>query len=153
MMMELTEMLFQETMYGREHASIGLKTPLVPEKLSQRERELLDWIQLEEELSHAVKEYDTPGEPGVSLDKATKLGGDPTVYRSVVGKVMYLVSKIWIEGSNPARELARHFALPGKEHWAAMERLVGYLKKNKDNIKMKIRKPKELRMMSMVDSN
>ena len=44
------------------------------------------------------------------------------------GKIMYLTTKILPELSNASRELARHMTKPGKEHWKAMERLVGYLK-------------------------
>jgi hypothetical protein len=66
---------------------------------------------------------------------------------------LYLVTKLFVEGSNPVRELAKHFSNPGKEHWKALEKFVGYLKGIQDDIKLTYRKPKELRVVSNVDSN
>jgi hypothetical protein len=74
-------------------------------------------------------------------------------YRSIVGKIMYLVTKIFGEGANQVRELTRHFANPGEAHWKALDRFVGYLKANKEDVKLTYRKPRELRPVSMVDSN
>ena len=50
-------------------------------------------------------------------------------YMSLVGKAMYLTTKIFAENSNTARELARHFSNPGHEQWKVLERLMGYTKK------------------------
>jgi hypothetical protein len=40
---------------------------------------------------------------------------------------MYYTTKLAPELSNVARELATHLSNPGKEHWKALERCVGYL--------------------------
>ena len=78
---------------------------------------------------------------------------DPTEYRSIVGKYMYLVTKIFPEGANAARDLTKHFANPGPEHWKSVERIVGHLKRNKESIKLTYRKPKELRPTESADSD
>ncbi len=74
-------------------------------------------------------------------------------YRSIVGKSMYLVTKHFVEGSNLIRKLSKFFSNPGDEHWKDVEKFAGYLKDNEDEIKLTYRKPKELRMVSCVDSN
>jgi hypothetical protein len=99
------------------------------------------------------KPYTTPGTPGLSMAKNV---GDPimeTEYRKIVGKIMYLVCKLMPEGSNAARELSRHFGNPGETQWKELERFVGYLKANRDKIKLIFRKPKGMRVASNVDSN
>ena len=99
------------------------------------------------------KGYSTPGTPGMSMQKNTADPIDETEYRKIVGKIMYLVCKLMPEGSNAARELSRHFGNPGEVHWKELERFVGYLKANKDKIKLVFRKPKSMRVASNVDSN
>lgn len=100
-----------------------------------------------------VKEYDTPGYPNQSLKKHLEEAMDPKEYRSIVGKYMYLVTKIMPEGANTARDLTKHFQNPGPDQWKSVERMVGYLKKHKDNIKLTYRKPKELRPTESADSD
>jgi hypothetical protein len=34
---------------------------------------------------------------------------DPEKYRSIVGKIMYLVTKVFVEGCNAAMNLSKHF--------------------------------------------
>jgi hypothetical protein len=74
-----------------------------------------------------AKVYATPGTPGKTLRKneGTMLGLD--AYRSIVGKIMYYATKISPEICNAVRELAGHLSNPGKDHWKALERCVGYL--------------------------
>jgi hypothetical protein len=75
------------------------------------------------------------------------------MYRKRVGKIMFLVIKIFPEGANAARELARHFLNPGPMHWHELARYIGYLKAMEEEIRITYRKPKELRALSFVDSN
>ena len=85
----------------------------------------------EKYIGHKVKECATPGIPEISLQKGTEkdLIVEPEKYRSVIGKIMYLVTKIWIEGSNPARELVKCFFIPhkgtlgehGKNEWLSQK--------------------------------
>jgi hypothetical protein len=107
----------------------------------------------EKYVGHPARPYSTPGKPGISLEKNEGETIDPDKYRSIVGKIMYFVVKIFVEGSNAARELARHFSNPGKEHWEAIGRIVGYIKAHKDKIKLTYRRPTELRAVCNVDSN
>ena len=99
-----------------------------------------------------VKIYTTQGTPGKCLMKHT---GEPVkldAYRSLVGKVMYYTTKLAPELSNAARELASHLSNPGEEHWHELGRLVGYLRQKK-NLNLIYRKPRELRSISQCDSN
>ena len=101
------------------------------------------------------KEFNTPGIPHLSM---TKSGEEEQVrdmhsYRKIVGKILYLVTKIMPEGANAARELSRFFSNPGEEHWKSLQRFVGYLRKHKDKIKLTLRKPREMRVGINVDSN
>jgi hypothetical protein len=89
----------------------------------------------------------------VSLEKNEGEPQDAEKYRSIVGKIMYLVVKLFVEGSNAARELARHFSNPGPEHWEAVARLVGYIKLHANDIKLTYRKPMDMRAVCNVDSN
>jgi hypothetical protein len=75
------------------------------------------------------------------------------MYRKLAGKIMYLVTKLLIEGSNAARELARQFGNPNDAHWAELGRFVGYLKRHRELVKLTYRKPMDLRVLSNVDSN
>ena len=99
-----------------------------------------------------VKETETPGYPNKFLRKNQ---GEPvkmSEYRSMVGKVMYLMTKLAPDLANPARELAQHLSNPGKEHWKALERLVGHIKARYYD-GLTYRSPKELRPISFVDSD
>jgi hypothetical protein len=84
----------------------------------------------EDHTGEEVKEFNTPGSPGKSTEKFKGEAHKPEIYRKIGGKIMYLVTKLYPEGSNAARELARQFRNPSKEHWKELERLIGYLKKN-----------------------
>ena len=103
--------------------------------------------------SKKPKAYTTPGTPGVSMTKNVGESVNETDYRKIVGKIMYLVCKLMPEGSNAARELSRHFGNPGETQWKELERFVGYLKANKEKIKLIFRKPRAMRIASNVDSN
>ena len=94
----------------------------------------------------------TPGIPGTCLSKNT---GEPihhSEYRSLVGKILYLVKKVSPVCANACRELSQHLDNPGKEQWNALERLLGYLLLSYENRVLKIRPPAELRAMDVVDS-
>jgi hypothetical protein len=107
----------------------------------------------EDHVEREAKISNTPGTPGESLPKNTGEMVNEEKYRLIVGKIMYLVTKLFLEGSNPAREMAKHFSNPGEAHWKEVERFVGYMKGNIDEIKLTYRKPREMRVMAMVDSN
>jgi hypothetical protein len=44
------------------------------------------------------------------------------MYIRLIGKIMFLVVKIFPEGANAARELAQHFLYPGPMHWEELGR-------------------------------
>jgi hypothetical protein len=105
------------------------------------------------EMGRPAKLSKVPGTPGETLPKAKEEELNSEKYRSIVGKIMYLVTKIFVEGCNAARELSKHFQKPVQEHWKELERFVGYLKENESSIKITYRRPRELRPMATVDSN
>jgi len=49
---------------------------------------------------------------------------------------MYPVTKIFPEGANAARDLTKYFSFPTKDHWKAVERADGHLKKTKNTKKL-----------------
>jgi hypothetical protein len=65
---------------------------------------------------------------------------------------MYYTKKLAPALINAARELASHISSPGEEHWNELERIVGYLRQKK-NLNLKNRKPRELISISLMDSN
>ena len=67
-------------------------------------------------------------------DKATS--DQAEAYHSVVGKIMYLVIKLFPKRANAARDLIHHFSNPGEEHCKALGHYVGYLKENHNKIKI-----------------
>jgi len=102
---------------------------------------------------HGPKESALPATPGHTTLKCDDDPEAESDYRSIVGKIMYLVTKLMPEGSNPARELPRQFGNPSQEHWKELEKFVGFLSREKDKIKLTIRRPKALRMVGMFDAN
>jgi hypothetical protein len=105
----------------------------------------LDIIKLyEKHTGEPVKESSMAGTPG---ECTCKWKGNPfehTMYHKIVGKIMYLACKLFLEGSNGARELVQQFSNPGSEHWIEVKKYEGYLKKHQKEIKMMYHKPKEL---------
>ena len=78
---------------------------------------------------------------------------DEKQFRTVVGKIMYLTQKLMVKGINAARELTKYFGCPKIEHWKSVEYFAGFLKKEKEHIRLTYQKPKEMRFVAMVDSN
>jgi hypothetical protein len=70
----------------------------------------------------------------------------------IVGKIPYLIAELMVEEANPARELAKHSSNLSIIHWMEEEGFVGFLKANKNNIRLTLRKPRELRSVVNVDS-
>jgi hypothetical protein len=100
----------------------------------------------EKAVGHGVKNSSVPAAPGSCLEKNVE--EDETIMEteccSIVGKSMHLVAKLFVEGWNPVRELAKCFSNPGIGHWKAVEKFAGCLKVNKHEIKLTHREPKEL---------
>jgi hypothetical protein len=92
-----------------------------------------------------VKKQDIPGMQGECTYKWAGVTVDPEMYRKIVGKIMYLAIKLLPEGSKASREMARHqFRNPGPDYWKELEKYVGFLKENEQDVKLTYRKPKEL---------
>jgi hypothetical protein len=92
-----------------------------------------DIIKLYEKLIGGLaKEYETPGMLGECTKKNEGDAVQHEMYRKLTGKIMYLVTKLLIEGSNAARELARQFGNLNEHHWLELGRFVGYLKCHKE---------------------
>jgi hypothetical protein len=109
----------------------------------------------EEHMSRETKMSKAPGTPGETLPKAKEEEKESHAEKhgSIVGKTTHLVTEVFVEGANPARELSKHFQKPVQERWKELERFVGCLKVNQENVKITHRKPRELRPMAVVDSN
>ena len=73
-------------------------------------------------------------------------------YRSILGKLMFYVTKISPECSFATGQLAQHMHNPGEQHWEAMKRIIGYLI-GKEKHELIIRRPKNLRITSFGDAS
>jgi hypothetical protein len=100
-----------------------------------------------------LKTQTTPAKPGQLLELNESPFINDKMYRTLVGKIMYLTNKLMVEGCNAAREMSKFFMKPQKQHWAALDHFVGYLKAEQDNIRLTYRKPSELKFMGVADSN
>ena len=72
-------------------------------------------------------------------------------YRSIIGKILYLVKKVEPNCANAVRELSSFLDNPSIEHWKHVRRLAGYIYKYSRPLKM--RAPKDLRVIGCVDSD
>jgi len=92
------------------------------------------------------KPWATPAWPGESLTKATEEEDEvkSTQYRSIVGKLMYYMTKVAPDISNAVRELAGQMIKPTAEHWKALDRAVGYVL-HEPYQGLVLKKPKNLR--------
>lgn len=98
------------------------------------------------------KTFKTPGKPHSVLNANKEEVVMHGKYRSILGKIMFYVTKIAPECCFACGQLAQHMHNPGEEHWIAMERFVGYLKQ-KETHELVIRKPTELRVYSYGDAS
>jgi hypothetical protein len=98
-----------------------------------------------------LKDYDTPGKPQVTLSKHEGEPVEQSEYRSIVGVTLFAVRKAIPDCANVIRDLSGHLNNPGKEHWDAVERLLGYLKHHYKPLK--IRTPKALDIVGYSDSD
>ena len=79
-----------------------------------------------------VKVQKTPGASSTSPSKSDleePQGIDN--YRSFVGQLMWYTTKEGSDVENAEREFAVQMIPPGQEHWKALERLIRYLKGNR----------------------
>ena len=72
-------------------------------------------------------------------------------YRSIIGKVLYLVKKVEPTCANAVRELSSFLDNPSQNHWRSVMRLVGYLGAYSRPLKM--RPPVDLTIRGCVDSD
>ena len=98
-------------------------------------------------MGYPAKNAKTPAFQGTTLKKATD--EDEIIkledYRSIVGKLLYFVTKIKPSMSNAVREVSSHMAKPTKAHWKALERCVEYITEVRKEAKLILRTPKEMR--------
>jgi hypothetical protein len=106
----------------------------------------------ESKTRYKLKKYSTPATPGTTLKKNDGEIIQESDYRSVVGKALYLTTKVVQELCNACRELSTHLSSPSIDHWKELGRLVGYLKHRKQDGIM-YRTPSELRSISFSDSD
>ena len=101
-----------------------------------------------------VKNSNLPGAPGKVLFKSEE-NSDPLDvenYRSIVGKLLYLSTKLRPDIANAVRELSSHLSHPNQSHWDAVEKVVGYLKTNGSK-RVELHRPKSLRVLAFVDAD
>ena len=64
-----------------------------------------------------LKNYSTPATPGRTLKKNEGKIIQESDYRLVVGKALYLTTKVAPELCNACRELSTYLSSPSDEHW------------------------------------
>ena len=96
--------------------------------------------------------YKTPGKPHEVLEKHEGTAVRHSEYRSILGKLMFYVTKVSPECSFACGQLARQMHNPGEAHWEAMHRMIGYLKGKKKH-ELTIRRPTTLRIFSFGDAS
>jgi hypothetical protein len=104
-----------------------------------------------------LKAASTPGYPGKSMPKIAE-GEDlhkPSEYRSILGKLMYYMTKLAPEIANTVRELATHMMAPSKEHWLWLTRCARYVcsAESREGHYFLIKRPRELRTICKSDSD
>lgn len=92
----------------------------------------------EDTVGKVPRKQKAPGKPGELLSKNEGETVNHSNYRTILGKLMFYVTKISPECSYACGQLARQMHNPGSEHWEAMGIIVGYLK-NKDKHDIVIR--------------
>ena len=91
----------------------------------------------------------TPGFPGKMLSKNEGEIVNINAYRSLVGKLLYYMTKVAPEMANAVRDLSSHMSNPGEDHWKSLERCIGYLVHlAMEKRGLVFRNPKELRSIS-----
>jgi len=102
----------------------------------------------------SAKPAKTPAFPGTCLKRATDSEEEikTTEYRSIVGKLMYYMTKVAPEISNAVRELAGQMIKPNQEHWKVVERAVGYVL-SEPHQGLILRKPKDLKPYVYADAD
>lgn len=106
----------------------------------------------EKATGHTPRRQKTPGKPGEVLVKNEGSVIKHDEYRSVLGKLMFYVTKSAPECSYACGQLARQMHNPGDQHWEAMGRIVGYLK-GKEKHELVLRRPKLMRIISFGDES
>jgi hypothetical protein len=88
-----------------------------------------------EKLCGNLRDFPTPGYGNVCLMKHL---GEPLMqkeYRSIVGKILYLVKKVEPTCANAVCELSSFLDGPSQEHWKSIARVAGYLSKHSKALK------------------
>jgi hypothetical protein len=102
-----------------------------------------------------IKSCVTPGAPGKTLGANNGETIMEAEYHKIVGKLLWSTKKDSLDWcANAVCELSLYFlSCPGKEqHWDGVSRVFGFLSSKLDRV-LKIREPKELRVIAYVDSD
>ena len=116
---------------------------------SYKDEILNDWREI---TGKEPKPAKTPRFPGETLTKNEGDEVDKESYRKLLGRLMWFTRKLMPEALNAIRELAMYMGNPGREHWRAMGRLVGYIAGH-DKVELRLIKPRDLKVYAFVDSN
>ena len=85
--------------------------------------------QLKKFLKREIKVKPSPGKPNEYLQKSEDENPvDIDEYRSLVGQIMFFTTKLCPKTGNACRALSGFMSNPSKDHWKALERLIGYMK-------------------------
>ncbi len=106
----------------------------------------------EEYIGKEAKVYESPGKPHEYLSKNEEEAIDIDEYRSIVGQLMFFTTKLGPKLGNATRALSGFMSSPGKTHWAALGRVIGYVK----GMKMKgilYVEPESFKVIALADTD
>ena len=103
-------------------------------------------------IGRAAKVYDSPGKPHDYLGKNDGEPIDIDEYRSLVGQLMFYTTKLAPKIGNATRVLSGFMSTPGTEHWAALGRVIGYIKGTKMNGITYI-EPNSFKVLALADTD
>ena len=118
--------------------------------MDDKAKEIIDSYQKATGLTPKV--HQTPGKPSEVLMKNNGQPVRHSDYRSILGKLMFYVTKIAPECSFACGQLARQMHNPSQDHWNAMHRMIGYLI-GKEKHELVISRPKSIRITSFGDAS
>ena len=104
-------------------------------------------------INNEVKTYETPGKPNEYLKKDDDIMPvDIDKYRSFVGQIMFLSTKLCPKIGAAKRALSGFMSCPNEDHWKALDRVIGYIK----GMKVKgilYKEPESFKVISLCDTD
>lgn len=110
---------------------LGIKITRTPNEFILSQSHYIDKM-IERFKGHEIKENNNPFLPHIKLSKNKGKIISQLEYSQIIGSLMYLMNCTRPDIAYSVSKLSRYTSNPGKEHWDAILRVLGYLKKTRD---------------------